>query len=405
MARLGGASDDLLTVFTALTCERYLARGGTLVYLVKQTLLTNRTGRTFRTLGVQGPRGQTLGFKRVHDLSRLSGLFGGGQQQTALVAAELGSVTRYPVEYRVFEPTPEGPRISATLDASPRSPKDPGSAWLMRPAGAHPDLAPLEGPSAYSSRIRHGLKHDAEKVFALRVVGIASDGVRVTPKGGGRDSVLEPDRIFPYIKPRHVRRWRLAGWEHILVPQEHAGQDNEAELKREHPLTYGYLERHADRLGARRSSVFKNGPFYTFFGLGPYTWAEHRVVWCGLGHRPEFVVVSTVPDPVLGPKQALPDGGCYLIAADSEREAHYLAGMLNSRPVRRTLELCACGTKRALSKTALSRIALPAFDPGNRTMLEVAQLAARATLTNSEGEQVGLEKQLATCARALLHAP
>jgi hypothetical protein len=238
----------------------------------------------------------------------------------------------------------------------------------------------LAGTFGYEKEIRHGLKHDAEGVFGLRIVRSKGSSLVVRAKGGRADEAgpaveVERELVYPYLKPRHVKRWAIAGWEHVLVPQKRAGERNSSELAGGFPKTLAYLESHRPRLQKRRSSIFKSGPFYSVFGLGPYTFSPFRVVWCGLGMKACFAVVTPVEDPSLGNKPPVPDSCCYSISTGSFEEACFLAGVLNSSVVKWFLESRPSGSKRPLSKTALSRVGVPRFDPERVEMRAIAERA------------------------------
>jgi hypothetical protein len=238
------------------------------------------------------------------------------------LAALRGSLARTGTELRPVDGQREGPwlRTDAAVDAL--------------------------GDCAY--RIRHGLKDDAKAVFSVDSA-LLSD--------------VESTHVYPYLRSKHVVRWGLFGHDQFLVPQRRAGEDNERALREEAPATYDYLRRHRDRLEARGSSWFDAGPFYSLFGLGPYTWAPYKVVWCRLGFRPRFAVVSTVDDADLGEKLVVPGDHCMFVACDDEREAHYLCALLNAAPYRRCLRDLAGGGKAGLSKSVVSSLWLPAWEP------------------------------------------
>ena len=388
-AMTGGASDDLSSVFVALSVERHLRRSGVMAFLVKQTLFTNETGSALRALGRQGPRCLPLGVVGVEDLSDCHSLFGSGGQQTALMLARLGHPAAFPVPWRIWTLSKAHLRPDQTVQAVPINPKEHGSTWQVVPMGSFVGNADEADHRrwAYADRVRHGLKHDAEGLLVFDALERRKDVVVAQPKGGGEAVLLEPDCIFPYVKPRHIGALTLKGWRYVLVPQLRTGEDNEEELAERFPRTYEYLRRNRARLDARKSKVFRIGPFYNMFGLGPYTWNRYRVAWSGLGFRPLFVVLSELDDEWIGRKPPLVDGGCYSLALDSEQEAWYVAGLLNSTPIKRRLRLLASGSKRALGKKAISRLDAPAFDPDRSDMRHLSDFAHQAGQQGSGSEE------------------
>ncbi len=420
LASLGGSNDDVLTVFTALASERYLAEGGVLAFLVKQSVFTNRTGAAFRSMGESGPRSQPLGWRQVHDLRALKGVFDTGDQQPGAVVAKLGCKPLKPLPLVVWEKPGKNPEFrKGWVDML--EPGRSGSPWiagLKRETGT-PSMATKEFPSgcdcrrngengfkagfvgknAYRDKIRHGLKHDAEGVYAVTILDKIGERLVVRPKGvsnnKGEEYEVESAWVHPYIKPRHVRRWKVRGWEYVVVPQKRAGEQNEETLRRHAPGVWKYLDAHRERLLKRKSRVYRNGPFYSVFGLGPYTWDIHRVVWSGLGNMTWFAYLQPVEDPFLGTRCAVVDTSCYSMTAQNEDEALYLVGILNNPVVSMHLSACGSGAKRPLSKTALARLAIPRYDPGDHganSLIGIAQTLSQTGKSSVFGKDFSQER-------------
>ncbi|MFA1611259.1 type I restriction endonuclease subunit M [Halobellus rubicundus] len=403
-ARLGYANDDLSVSYAWACLDRLLRDGGRAAVVLKRDVLTGVAGARARrsTLGERG-----LEHERIHDFGPLcpfpdvdagTALFSlrvgdraadqiageadgdgteAGSDGTGVDRDEIGGDGGVPTtEWRARSDDPDATpsaddgrdrfrslaRMRASLDRSttrlvPAAPDEPTSPWIRADAERR-----ALGDSAY--RIRHGVKDDAKSVYAV-----------------DRETIdrhdLEPDYLYPYLKSKHVVKYGLFGYDRQLIPQRKAGEDNEAELRRQAPQTYAYLDAHRDRLTDRGSTWFDDGPFYSLFGLGPYTWADYKVVWCRLGFKPHFAVVSTVTDPLLGEKPVVPGDHCMFVGTDDEREALYLCGLLNSAPYQRCLRDVASGGKSSLSKSTVERLALPAWT-GDRTQRRLAELTRTA---------------------------
>jgi hypothetical protein len=337
-ARLGFANDDIGLSF-ALTCtDRYRRAGGRAAFVLKRDLLVGPTGRPLR--GDDG-----VGVVRIHDFGSCRP-FPGVDADAALFV--LGENAPESVPATEWTATDDRPRfdswdaMESTLDGTEtayRPVADPGSAWVRADAERQ-----ALGTCEY--RIRHGVKDDAKAVFSL-----------------GRETArsLEPDHVFPYLRSKHVVKFGLFGHDLHLVPERRAGDGDAERLRRDCPRTYDYLDERRDRLDARGSSWFDAGPFYSLFGVGPYTWADYKVVWCRLGFKPHFAVVSTVVDPDLGERPVVPGDHCMFVATDDGDEAHYLCALLNSAPYQRCLRDLAEGGKASLTKTVVSELSLPTW--------------------------------------------
>jgi SAM-dependent methyltransferase len=386
-ALLGHGNDDLGVAFAFGCLARYVRDGGRAAVVLKRDLLTGPAGRTLRSLRV-GDR--ELALTGVDDLAGLSPFGrqvradaavyrfqvtgdGGerGQDETdtgaEMAETDRGPAASLPVPTTVWRRR-EGVQPSFASLASfretlertetelvPVDPDAPGGSWVRADA----ERAAL-GPCEHT--VRHGVKDDAKAVYAL---------------DREQARALEPDHVYPYLRSRHVVKFGLFGHDLHLVPLRRLGEDNEAELRRDCPATYEYLAANRERLEARASSWLDRGPFYTLFGLGDYTWADYKVVWCRLGFKPHFAVVSTREDPDLGEKPVVPGDHCMFVATDDEREAHLLCALLNSAPYQRTLRSVSGGGKASLSKSVVSKLRLPRWT-GEETQRRLADLSMRA---------------------------
>ncbi|WP_137284312.1 N-6 DNA methylase [Halorussus salinisoli] len=349
-SRLGYANDDVSIPYVWVCIHRYLTEGGGASFVMKRDIMKGPAGKLLRTLTVDD---RPLALDRVHDFNRLRPF---GEQvgaNAAIYALRADADHSFPVDATSW--TEDGavdrPADFATADAIretltaartgivPVDDEDATSAWVREDA----ERAAL---GECDHDIRHGVKDDAQDVFSIRREELAD---------------LEPEFVYPYVKSRHVVKYGLFGHELRLVPLRKANEDNEAELESGYPKTYEYLRSHRETLEDRSSSWLQKGPFYNVFGLGDYTWSEYKVVWCRLGFKPHFAVVSTVDDDDLGEKLVVPGDHYMFVAADSEREAHFLCALLNSAVYQRSLKNVASEGKASLSKTVVSKLELPEY--------------------------------------------
>ncbi|WP_336328765.1 N-6 DNA methylase [Halovenus sp. HT40] len=347
-ARLGHSNDDISIPFVWICIHRYLREGGQASFVMKRDLLTGPAGSVLRRLRV-GDR--PLSVTRVHDFA---GLRPFGEQvgaDAAIYTIRADADPSFPVETTAWA-VGDGDADFSTLATVGES--------LER---AETALAPLDGEvigsawirediergalGATAHEIRHGVKDDAEAVFSV---------------DRSRLDELEDRLVYPYIKSRHVVKYGLFGHELRLVPVRKANEDNESLLQEQYPATYEYLNSHREQLAERSSSWLDDGPFYNIFGVGEYTWAPYKVVWCRLGFKPHFAVVSTVEDPDLSEKLVVPGDHYMFIGTDDEREAHALCALLNSAVYQKSLQGIASEGKSSLSKAVVSELELPRYE-------------------------------------------
>ncbi len=179
----------------------------------------------------------------------------------------------------------------------------------------------LEGEERY--KWRSGIKHDCAKVMELR-----RDN-KSYRNGLGEIVALEDNYLFPMLKSSDIAnahdplplRW-------MLVPQQVIGE-NTLQIRQVAPETWKYLQRHADLLDRRASSVYRNRPRFSVFGVGNYSFAPWKVAISGFYKKLDFKVVG----PCAG-KPVVLDDTCYFVGCRTEEEALFIAELLNSEIAR-----------------------------------------------------------------------
>jgi hypothetical protein len=171
---------------------------------------------------------------------------------------------------------------------------------------------------------RSGIKHDCSKVFELRVNN------QKFVNGLGEFVDLEPEKLFPLLKSSDLaahtepRRW-------MVVPQRTMGEDPSS-LRASAPKTWSYLMAHAHLLDKRGSSIYKNRPRFSIFGVGSYSFAPWKVAISGLYKKLDFVQV-----PPFQNRPVVFDDTCYFFPCQSESEATVLHELVMSEPAREFL--------------------------------------------------------------------
>ncbi len=195
---------------------------------------------------------------------------------------------------------------------------------------------------------RSGMKHDCSKVMELR----KTEGGLINGYGDPVD--IEGLCVFPLLKSsdlgnKRVQETRLEA----IVTQHKVGQKTDY-IHNDAPLTWQYLEQHATALDGRKSSIYRNKPRFSVFGVGDYTFTDWKVAISGFYKRLEFQVVG----PING-KPVVFDDTVYCLSAKSESEAHFLSDLLNSEPCQEFLEsMVFWADKRPITVDLLKRVDL-----------------------------------------------
>lgn len=165
---------------------------------------------------------------------------------------------------------------------------------------------------------RSGIKHDASKVMELK----RTDNGYSNNLGEIVD--IEDDFVFPMLKSSDLAN-NTDIHRFMLVTQHAIGEETKY-IRSLAPKTWDYLVQHRKYFEKRKSSIYKNKPPFSIFGVGSYSFSQWKVAISGLYKKLHFQVV-----PPFEEKPVVLDDTCYFLACDSESEAQTLTNLLNSK--------------------------------------------------------------------------
>ena len=247
------------------------------------------------------------------------------------------------------------------------------SGRLLADAAAYQSWRHLEG--SVQQTWRSGIKHDCTKVMELRELnGEYRNGL-------GESVNLESDYLYPMLKSSDIakicepRPSRL-----MLVPQRFVGEDTSI-IERHAPQTWAYLESHSELLQYRASSVYRNHPKFSIFGVGEYSFAPWKVAISGFYKDMNFAVTG----PLMG-KPVVFDDTCYFMACQTRDEAVVIAEMLNSQIAREFFSsFVFWDSKRPVTAGLLERLDLVAL--AQELKIEAPMIAYQASMRIEEVSQ------------------
>ncbi|GAK55019.1 modification methylase NspV [Candidatus Vecturithrix granuli] len=214
---------------------------------------------------------------------------------------------------------------------------------LVADIDLYQDVKEFDGASEYIWR--SGIKHDAAKVIELSQKG--SHFVN----GFGEIADIEDDYIFPLLKSSDIANHRLIPHKYVILTQTSMGEDT-AKIKTCAPKTWKYLVCYRDILQSRKSSIYKNRPPFSIFGVGKYSFAPWKVAVSGFYKQMRFAVLGQQAG-----KPIMVDDTCYFISCFSEAEAAFLTTLLNSERCQQLLRsLVFFDAKRPITRDILKRI-------------------------------------------------
>ena len=243
-------------------------------------------------------------------------------------------------------------------------------------------VADLEGTSQLVWR--QGVKHDAAKVMELEYC----DGI--LRNGYGDHVDIETDYLYPLLKSSDVQSIN-SGFiprKYVIATQKKVGQQT-AHLRDTAPKLWRYLNLHAEQMDSRKSSIYKNAPRFSMFGVGKYSFQPYKVVVSGFYLPARFAVVSEYQG-----KPVLTDDTCYSLSFDEEWMAYLICALLNHPKVSQFLaSIVFSDSKRPITKAVLERIKLSAV----YELVNIDQLTDRAADSFGRSaiyDQIIVDKQL-----------
>ncbi len=195
---------------------------------------------------------------------------------------------------------------------------------------------------------RQGVKHDAARVMELQ---------RHHDKwyNKQKESVeVESDFIYPLLKSSDVAKgYPLNLQRGMIVTQKVIGQSTHG-LATAAPKLWDYLQSHRDILDNRKSSIYRNNPRFSIFGVGDYTFSDFKVLVSGFYKTPHFLPVGSYNN-----QPIVCDDTCYMLPCESAAGAALIAVLLNQNETRQfLLSMTFPDSKRPVTKSILKRINL-----------------------------------------------
>jgi hypothetical protein len=165
---------------------------------------------------------------------------------------------------------------------------------------------------------------------------------------------LESDLVYGILKSSDLKNTIVkAPRKYTIVTQKKPGQDT-SYIRSQYPKTYQYLFNHQSSFAARKSSIYKDKPSFSIFGIGDYSFKPFKVVISGLYKTFHFTLV--LPD---NEKPLMLDDTCYMLSFDNLDYSVYTLILLNSQITKDLLQsITFSDAKRTFTKDILMRIDL-----------------------------------------------
>ena len=193
---------------------------------------------------------------------------------------------------------------------------------------------------------RQGVKHDCAKVMELAL----RNGVL---RNGWNEAVdIEPDLVFPLVKSSMFKAPVVRDFSKCVIVTQRKAREDTGRLARQTPKTWTYLNRYRELFEKRKSSIYRDAPPFSMFGVGPYSYARYKVGVSGFYTRPLFSVLCSDDG-----KPVMTDDTGYFIPFERYDWAYVAMLLLNSEEIQAFLtEIAFSDAKRPYTKKVLARL-------------------------------------------------
>ncbi|BAZ91391.1 methyltransferase domain-containing protein [Cylindrospermopsis raciborskii] len=223
---------------------------------------------------------------------------------------------------------------------------------------------------------RSGIKHDCSKIMEFQCV---DDGLFIN--GMGEKYFLEREYLYPLLKGSDIANSRIdSHHKFVLVTQKSVGEDTII-IRDKAPKIWQYLLEHDQFLKTRKSSIYKNKPPYSIFGIGEYSFKNWKIAISGLYKKLNFCLVEPI-----GNQPVMLDDTVNFLSFDTQREAEFIFSLITSDPSIEFLNsMIFWDEKRPITIDILRRVSLKAV-AREIDVLEIYLALGQVVRSNPNGQ-------------------
>lgn len=191
---------------------------------------------------------------------------------------------------------------------------------------------------------RQGVKHDCSKIMEL------NRDINYYTNGNNEEVDVEDDFVFPLVKSSHIKKPILTTFKKSVIVTQRKIKEDTKIIENIAPKTWNYLNKNIELFNKRKSSIYKNSPAFSMFGIGDYSYSKYKVAISGFYKKPLFSLVYSE-------KAVMLDDTCYFLSFDNYNHAYVCMLILNSDKVQEfLLSIAFIDSKRPFTKKILERI-------------------------------------------------
>lgn len=439
----GGNELDISGMITYTVADNWLEHAGTLAFIITGSNLLSASAAGFRRFSIppsriRGATSETpLRIGGVDDFQALKP-FEGLANHPAVVVFTKGSVTQYPVPYRIWRRTQrrtipddtayeEARAMMEDLHQDANLLQGNGRRWVVLGSGRFPVLKNLDGRDPLVIG-RKGILTDLNGAYFVSPIARGREGgtvvVRSEPARGDHDipkvvGEVEEELLYPLLKGgRDIRAFFANITDRVVIIPNRTINATQILNRDDFGTKFPHALRYFDDINqtsARRTSVrhhleerstYKSRilptfekminqgrlrpgavPFWSIYDVGSYTFDPFKVVWGEIAGGVQAAVVSShKPHFFANKRVVVPDHKVYFASFDYERQAHFVCALMNATPVREFIDGF---TSKLAAGTIFKQVHLPPFDERDDDHSRLASLSKQAHTAAAGCRSVG----------------
>jgi tRNA1(Val) A37 N6-methylase TrmN6 len=231
---------------------------------------------------------------------------------------------------------------------------------------------------------RSGIKHDCSKVMELEQVddGLFQNGMR-------QKYLLEKEYLYPLLKSSDIGNNRTSYCRKLVLVTQKSVSDDTSVIRNKAPQTWQYLLEHDALLKNRKSSIYKNRPPYSVFGIGEYSFKKWKIAISALYKTLNFCLIKPIND-----KPVMVDDTVNFLAFETEEEAKFILSLITSSPSLELLDsMIFWDEKRPITINVLKRLSFKAIARELGLLKKYLELAKIVRVNSSGQLELGLAEQ------------
>ena len=379
---LSFSKEDISVLVTYIAIDKLLKEKGIISFVIRMgSFKSKQNGIGFRNFKL-GTNGEDIKVLHVDDFSNMK-VFPGAINTSCVAYMKKGEITTYPVPFSTCK-MKDNKIIKKNEIAIPTT-NEKNSIWLNTTEEKLKEEKMVLGNNNY--RARTGVfTGGANAVYWVRTLQTLENGNILIENVVERAKRKAPQIQFEIEKGLvyELCRGSELGKETkndiaIICPHTQFTKMKAIDIevmKEQYPLTLNYLTYFKDILNERKGFATweksnQEESFYAIQRIGEYTFKKYKVAWKYISKKFEVFLINESSNEMLENTLVLPSEKIMYVAFDDKDEANYLAGILNSRIVKETVE--SFMTETSISTHVLDKLKIEDFDRNNTLHMSIAK--------------------------------